>query len=103
MFFVVVFMIGLDGYWFDNIVWCEEFLVWGWVVVVVEIFGMVDCLVDSVDFESLDRLWSLLLDWMVKEGRFDMKKVMVWGLSSGGYYVVWVVYMYKERIIGSVV
>ncbi|VBB73688.1 Putative protein of unknown function [Podospora comata] len=98
----VVLMTGLDGYRPDNTVRCEEFLARGWAAVVVEIPGTADCPADSADPESPDRLWSSLLDWMAKEGRFDMKKVMVWGLSSGGYYAVRVAHTHKERIIGSV-
>ncbi|KAK0723684.1 Alpha/Beta hydrolase protein [Apiosordaria backusii] len=98
----VVLMTGLDGYRPDNTVRCEEFLSRGWAAVVVEIPGTADCPADSADPESPDRLWTSLLDWMAKDGRFDNKKVMVWGLSSGGYYAVRIAHTHKERIIGSV-
>jgi hypothetical protein len=70
--------------------------------VVVEIPGTADCPADSADPESPDRLWTSLLEWMGKDGRFDMRRVMVWGLSSGGYYAVRIAHTHKDQIIGSV-
>ncbi|KAK3371979.1 Alpha/Beta hydrolase protein [Podospora didyma] len=98
----VILMTGLDGYRPDNTVRCEEFLARGWAAVVVEIPGTADCPADSADPESPDRLWTSLLDWMEQDGRFDMARVMVWGLSSGGYYAIRVAHTHKERLIGSV-
>lgn len=98
----VILMTGLDGYRPDNTVRCEEFLKRGWAAVVVEIPGTADCPADSADPESPDRLWSSLLDWMEETGRFEMGRVMVWGLSSGGYYAIRVAHTHKERLIGSV-
>ena len=120
-------MTGLDGYRPDNTVRCDEFLKRGWAVVVVEIPGTADCPADSADPEAPERLWSSVLDWMERdqggnregegaegdegEGnkgngnkgkRFDMKRVMVWGLSSGGYYAVRVAHTHKDRLIGCV-
>jgi acetyl esterase/lipase len=69
---------------------------------VVEIPGTADCPADSADPESPDRLWSSLLEWMSQDGRFDMKRVMVWGLSSGGYYAIRIAHTHKDQLIGSV-
>ncbi|KAK4117661.1 alpha/beta-hydrolase [Canariomyces notabilis] len=99
---VVILMTGLDGYRPDNTVRCEEFLKRGWGSVVVEIPGTADCPADSADPESPDRLWSSLLEWMSQDGRFDMKRVMVWGLSSGGYYAIRIAHTHKDQLIGSV-
>ncbi|KAM7186560.1 esterase FrsA [Rhypophila sp. PSN 637] len=98
----VILMTGLDGYRPDNTVRCEEFLARGWASVVVEIPGTADCPADSADPDSPDRLWSSLLEWMRKDGRFEMSKVMVWGLSSGGYYAVRIAHTHREEILGSV-
>ncbi|KAL2020485.1 hypothetical protein VTK56DRAFT_8370 [Thermocarpiscus australiensis] len=99
---VVVLMTGLDGYRPDNTVRCEEFLRRGWGVVVVEIPGTADCPADSADPESPDRLWTSLLEWMGTDGRFDMRRVMVWGLSSGGYYAIRIAHTHKDQLIGCV-
>ncbi len=40
---------------------------------------------------------------MGKKGTFDMKKVVAWGLSTGGYYAVRIAHTHKERLRGSVV
>ncbi|KAF6840706.1 pigment biosynthesis protein ayg1 [Colletotrichum plurivorum] len=99
---VVVLMTGLDGYRPDNTVRSNEFLARGWGSVIVEIPGTADCPADSADPESPDRLWSSVLDWMSADGRFDMERVMVWGLSSGGYYAIRIAHTHKDRIIGSI-
>ena len=33
---------------------------------------------------------------------FDMRKVMVWGLSTGGYYAVRIAHTHRERLRGVV-
>ncbi|KAL2255820.1 hypothetical protein VTK26DRAFT_2662 [Humicola hyalothermophila] len=99
---VVVLMTGLDGYRPDNTVRCEEFLKRGWASVVVEIPGTADCPADSADPESPDRLWTSLLEWMGEDGRFDMRRVMVWGLSSGGYYAIRIAHTHKDQLVGCV-
>ncbi|KAL2161111.1 hypothetical protein VTH06DRAFT_8330 [Thermothelomyces fergusii] len=99
---VVVLMTGLDGYRPDNTVRCDEFLKRGWGSVVVEIPGTADCPADSADPESPDRLWTSLLEWMGRDGRFDMRRVMVWGLSCGGYYAIRAAHTHRDRLIGCV-
>ncbi|KAL2269371.1 hypothetical protein VTJ83DRAFT_1555 [Remersonia thermophila] len=98
----VILMTGLDGYRPDNTARCDEFEKRGWASVVVEIPGTADCPADSSDPEAPDRLWSSLLDWMQEDGRFDMGRVAVWGLSSGGYYAVRVAHTHRERLAGCV-
>lgn len=99
---VVILMTGLDGYRPDNTVRCNEFLGRGWGSVVVEIPGTADCPADPADPESPDRLWDSLLKWMGSDGRFDMGRVMVWGLSSGGYYAVRIAHTHREELRGVV-
>ena len=99
---VVVLMTGLDGYRPDNTARCEEFLGRGWGVVVVEVPGTADCPGDSADVEAPDRLWGSLLEWMRGDGRFDMGRVMVWGLSCGGYYAVRVAHTHQGELAGVV-
>ena len=99
---VVVLMTGLDGYRPDNTVRCDEFLKRGWAAVVVEIPGTADCPADSGDPEAPDRLWTSLLVWMRQDPRFDMRGVMVWGLSSGGYYAVRIAHTHADQLAGCV-
>ena len=99
---VVILMTGLDGYRPDNTVRCDEFLQRGWGSLVVEIPGTADCPADSADPTSPDRLWDSIFKWMANDGRFNMSKVMVWGLSSGGYYAIRIAHTHKDKLVGSV-
>lgn len=99
---VVILLTGLDGYRPDNTVRCDEFLGRGWGSVVLEIPGTADCPADPADPASPDRLWDSLLAWMSADGRFDMGRVMVWGLSAGGYYAVRAAHTHKRELRGVV-
>jgi dienelactone hydrolase len=98
----VLLLTGLDGYRPDNTERSREFLARGWGCVIVEIPGTADCPSDPGDPASPDRLWTSVLDWMASQGRYDMEKVMVWGLSSGGYCAVRIAHTHKDRLKGSV-
>lgn len=98
----VLLLTGLDGYRPDNTVRCNEFLARGWAAIVAEIPGTADCPADSADPASPDRLWSSVLDWMQSDGRFDMSRLLLWGLSSGGYYAVRAAHVHRERLAGCV-
>ncbi|KAM0325104.1 hypothetical protein ACHAQA_007643 [Verticillium albo-atrum] len=99
---VVILMTGLDGYRTDNTERCNEFLARGWGCLVVEIPGTADCPADSADPQSPDRLWASILYWMASDGRFDMDRVMVWGLSSGGYYAIRIAHTHSHSVLGAV-
>jgi dienelactone hydrolase len=99
---VVILMTGLDGYRPDNTLRSQEFINRGWGTIIVEIPGTADCPADPADPKSGDRLWSSMFEWMEKDGRFEMGKCMVWGLSAGGYYAVRVAHTHRERLKGVV-
>lgn len=99
---VVILMTGLDGYRPDNTVRCDEFLARGWAVVVVEIPGTADCPASSADPAAAERLWDSLLAWVAQDGRFDMARAMVWGLSCGGYYAVRIAHTHADKLRGVV-
>ncbi|KAI1432509.1 Alpha/Beta hydrolase protein [Xylaria sp. CBS 124048] len=99
---VVLLLTGLDGYRPDNTGRCDAFLERGWASVVVEIPGTADCPADPADPTSPDRLWDSLFEWMGQDNRFDMKRVMCWGLSAGGYYAVRIAHTHRHRLVASV-
>ncbi|CAK7568362.1 MAG: hypothetical protein SEPTF4163_006350 [Sporothrix epigloea] len=100
---VVILITGLDGYRPDNTGRCDEFLARGWASVVLEIPGTADCPADPADPTSPERLWDSLLAWMgTFRGVFDMQRIVVWGLSAGGYYAVRIAHTHRERLAGSV-
>ncbi|EPE04088.1 pigment biosynthesis protein yellowish-green 1 [Ophiostoma piceae UAMH 11346] len=100
---VVVLLTGLDGYRPDNTVRSDEFLERGWASVILEIPGTADCPADPADPKSPERLWDSLFEWMSAfHGVFDMSRVVVWGLSAGGYYAVRIAHTHKNRLAGSV-
>ncbi|KAI3334502.1 Alpha/Beta hydrolase protein [Ustulina deusta] len=99
---VVLLFTGLDGYRPDNTGRCDEFLTRGWATVVLEIPGTADCPADPADADSPDRLWDSVFEWIGADGRFDMRRVMCWGLSSGGYYAVRIAHTHRQRLVGVV-
>lgn len=98
----VILMCGLDGHRPDNTVRSNEFLERGWASVIVDIPGTADCPADRKDPKSADRLWTSILDWMDKEGIFDMQKVLCWGLSAGGHNAVRAAHTHADRLAGAV-
>ncbi|KAI1327060.1 alpha/beta-hydrolase [Xylariaceae sp. FL0255] len=99
---VVLLFTGLDGYRPDNTVRTEEFLSRGWAAVVVEIPGTADCPADPADPKSAERLWDSVFDWLETDPRFDLRRVMCWGLSSGGYYAVRLAHTHADKLAGVV-
>jgi hypothetical protein len=93
---VVLLLTGLDGYRPDNTERSREFLARGWGCVIAEIPGTADCPSDPKDPESPDRLLTSILDWIHTEEKFDMQRIMIWGLSSGGFYAVRAAHTHKE-------
>ncbi|KAH9897101.1 Alpha/Beta hydrolase protein [Xylariomycetidae sp. FL2044] len=98
----VLLLTGLDGYRPDNTARCEEFLSRGWAVVVAEIPGTADCPADPADPAAPERLWDSVLAYMTREGVFDMRRILVWGLSSGGYYALRIAHTHAAQIAGAV-
>ncbi|OAA63493.1 hypothetical protein SPI_03656 [Niveomyces insectorum RCEF 264] len=103
---VLLLLTGLDGYRPDNTGRLDEFLARGWASVVAEIPGTADCPADPADPASPDRLWDSLLAWMAayRSGgtALDMRRVVVWGLSAGGYYAVRIAHTHAARLAGVV-
>ncbi|KAL8775246.1 MAG: hypothetical protein Q9209_000252 [Squamulea sp. 1 TL-2023] len=98
----ILLITGLDGYRPDNTQRTQEFLARGWATVIAEIPGTADCPADPKDPRSPERLWDSIFKWMVEKGVFDMKNVVAWGLSCGGYYAVRIAHTHAKRLRGSV-
>ncbi|KAI5272684.1 alpha/beta-hydrolase [Aureobasidium subglaciale] len=98
----VLLMCGLDGHRPDNTTRSDEFLARGWASVIVDIPGTADCPADRKDPEAAERLWTSILDWMAKENTFDMKRVITWGLSAGGYNAVRAAHTHSDRLAGAI-
>jgi pimeloyl-ACP methyl ester carboxylesterase len=98
----VILMCGLDGHRPDNTVRSNEFLARGWASIIVDIPGTADCPADRRDPTSPDRVWTSILDWMEKQGVYDMKKVMCWGLSAGGHNAIRAAHTHASRLAGAV-
>lgn len=98
----ILLITGLDGYRPDNTQRSYEFISRGWAVVIVEIPGTADSPADPKDPNSPDRLWDSVFAWMQGQKKFDMKTVVAWGLSCGGYYAVRIAHTHAKQLKGSV-
>ncbi|KAI4723628.1 alpha/beta-hydrolase [Aureobasidium sp. EXF-10727] len=98
----VLLMCGLDGHRPDNTTRSDEFLARGWASVIVDIPGTADCPADRKDPRAAERLWTSILDWMAGEGVYDMKLIITWGLSAGGYNAVRAAHTHSSRLAGAI-
>ncbi|KAI2605433.1 alpha/beta-hydrolase [Hypoxylon fragiforme] len=98
----VILLTGLDGYRPDNTTRCDEFLSRGWAALVLEIPGTADCPANPSDPSSPDRLIDSVFAWMESDTRFDMSRVLCWGLSSGGYYAARAAHTHRAQLAGVV-
>ncbi|KAL4930438.1 heptaketide hydrolyase ayg1 [Aspergillus undulatus] len=100
----ILILTGLDGYRPDNSQRTHELTNRGWAVAIVEIPGTADSPADSGDPTSPDRLIDSVLDYMDSktELNFDMSKVVIWGLSAGGYYAIRAAHTHASRLAGAI-
>lgn len=99
---VVLLMTGLDGYRPDNSQRTHEIVSRGWGAVVCEIPGTADCPADAADPDSPDRLLSSVLDYIASRPELDSNKVVVWGLSAGGFYAIRAAHTHRARLVGAI-
>lgn len=99
---VVLLMTGLDGYRPDNSQRTHEIISRGWAAVVSEIPGTADCPADAADPDSPDRLLSSILDYITSKPELDGNKVVVWGLSAGGFYAIRAAHTHRARLAGAI-
>ena len=67
-----------------------------------DIPGTADCPASRTDPSSPDRLWPAVLDWMAAQRVYDMRRVICWGLSAGGYYAIRAAHQHSRRLAGAV-
>ncbi|KAF9883866.1 hypothetical protein FE257_002709 [Aspergillus nanangensis] len=99
---VVIIATGLDGYRPDNSQRTHELIARGYAVVIVEIPGTADCPADPADPESPDRLWDSVFEYLDSRVELDMGKVVMWGLSAGGFYAIRAAHTHRERLRGAI-
>ncbi|KAF5009691.1 hypothetical protein FDECE_4100 [Fusarium decemcellulare] len=99
---IVLGMGGLDSWRPELASFAGVFRSCGIGMVIVEVPGTGDspALVD--DPLSPDRLWSSLLDWVDQNEAIDSKRVVGWGISTGGYYAIRAAYTHHSRLLGMV-
>ncbi|EAL94052.1 heptaketide hydrolyase ayg1 [Aspergillus fumigatus Af293] len=99
---IVLIMTGLDGYRSDNSQRTHEILARGWAAVVAEIPGTADCPADPADPASPDRLWDSVLSYLDQRPELNTAKMVVWGLSAGGYYAIRAAHTHRDRLLGAI-
>ena len=98
----ILLLTGLDGHRPDNTQRTHDFLKRGWATVIAEIPGTADCPADPKDRKSPDRLWDSVFQWMAEQNVFNMDRIAVWGLSTGGFYAARIAHTHRKKLKGSV-
>ena len=102
---VLLFVCGLDAYRTDHTPRTQAHVDRGFATLSFEIPGTGDCPAAPNDPASPDRLMSSVLDWVAATGRtygFDPSKIVVRGISTGGYYAMRVAHTHASRLFAAV-
>ena len=99
---VVMTIFGLDGYRTEGTPNSMYPLSRGWAYISVEIPGTGDSPALRQDPKSPERVWSSLLDWAQSQSWVNEKKIVAWGLSTGGYYAMRIAHTHADRLLGVV-
>ena len=94
----IIQIYGLDGYRTEFTRKSTDHIKCNWASIAVEIPGTADCPALVNDPESPERLWSSILDWLEQQEWVDRKKIVVWGVSTGGYYALRIAHTHKDRL-----
>lgn len=89
---------GLDGYRTEFTRKSNDHIRCGYASIAVEIPGTGDCPAAIQDPTSPDRLWSSVLDWLERQDWVDRSRIVVWGVSTGGYYAARLAHTHCERV-----
>ncbi|KEY65447.1 hypothetical protein S7711_08580 [Stachybotrys chartarum IBT 7711] len=99
---VVILLSGLDTLRTDHTSRTNAILARGWVSIALDVPGTGDCPADPSDVTSMDRVFDSVLDYLQRDGRYDMKSILVWGRGLGGYYAVRLAHTRREKLLGVV-
>ena len=99
---VVMTIFGLDGYRTEGTPARNYAISRGWAYVSVEIPGTGDNPALKQDPNSPERCWSSLLDWLQSQAWVDKNKIVVFGVSTGGYYATRLAHTHADRLLGAV-
>ena len=102
---VLLFVCGLDAYRTDHTVRTQEHVDRGYATLSFEIPGTGDCPAAPNDPTAPDRLMSSILDWVAANAQrhgLDTAKVVVRGVSTGGYYAFRVAHTHANRLFAVV-
>ena len=102
---VILFICGLDAYKTDHTPRTQFHVDRGFATLSFEIPGTGDCPAAPNDPTSPDRLMSSVLDWVVgnvTDYGFDPAKIIVRGISTGGYYAMRIAHTHPDRLFAVV-
>lgn len=102
---VLLFICGLDAYKTDHTPRTQEHVDRGYATLSFEIPGTGDCPAAPNDPTSPDRLMSSVIDWVVANAsryEFDEQRIVVRGISTGGYYAIRTAHTHANRLFAVV-
>ena len=102
---VALFICGLDGYRTDQTPRIQALVDRGLATLAFEVPGTGDCPAAPSDPASADRLLSSILDWAAgsaPEFGLDAATILVWGVSTGGYYAMRAAHTHADRLFAVV-
>ena len=102
---VVLFICGLDAYKTDHTPRTQEHVNRSYAVISFEIPGTGDCTAAPNDPASPDRLMSSVIDWITANAStygFDSTKIVIRGISTGGYYAMRCAHTHADRLFAVV-
>lgn len=102
---VLLLMCGLDGFRTDQTPVVQAHVDRGFATLTFEIPGTGDCPAAPDDPTAPDRLMASVLDWVAESATrlgFDTGKVVLRGLSTGGYYAFRAAHTHADRLFAAV-
>lgn len=98
----MILFTGLDGHRPDNTTRLDEFHSRGWSAIVLDIPGTADCPFDAGDPTSTEQLLDSVFTYLHQQVWCDKKRVVMWGLSAGGYHAARGAHTHARYLAGSV-
>ncbi len=102
---VLLFICGLDAYRTDHTPRTQAHVDRGFATLSFEIPGTGDCPAAPNDPGAPDRLMSSVLDWVDANAStlaLDASRIVVRGISTGGYYAMRIAHTHADRLFAAV-